>query len=384
MSDPAGRDPGPGSRRPRALDPGGALDLRPLDALRSFKLKLGVLVVAVTSLAALLTWLSQLADLQPLLAIPLVVAIALVITQLLARGMTSPLREMTRAARAMARGDYTQRIHATSHDEVGQLAEAFSAMAAELEQTDRMRRDLVANVSHELRTPVAGLRAQLENLVDGVTQPDPAALSVALSETERLSRLVDHLLDLSRIDAGATSLEREIIELTPFLHEVADAAALAPHGREVRWLIDVEPPELSVAADPARLHQVIANLLDNAMRHSPPGGLIRLTAAEHEGPGPAAVCIDVLDDGPGIAREDRARVFERFQRGGRSDASGGTGLGLAIARWAVSLHGGTIAVLDDPRTDRAARGRSSLIRVLLPRAVADAPAAHGAQGPPAP
>lgn len=343
-----------------------ALDVRPLDALHSFKLKLGVLVLAVTSLTALATWLSLRAGLQPLLAIPLVVGVGLVITQVLARGMTSPLREMTRAARAMARGDYSQRIRATSRDEVGQLAEAFTAMAAELEQTDQMRRDLVANVSHELRTPVAGLRAQLENIVDGVTEPDPAALSVALSETERLSRLVDHLLDLSRIDAGAVALDLEQIELTPFLHEVVDAAALAARGRDVHWVIDVEPAQLSVVADAARLHQVIANLLDNAARHSPPGGRIRVSA--EAGPHPGDISIEVLDDGPGIRREDRARVFERFQRGGRADSSGGTGLGLAIARWAVSLHGGAIAVLDDPRADRAREGRSSRIRVRLPAA----------------
>lgn len=342
------------------------LDVRPLDRFRSFKVKLGVLVVAVVSVSTLLTWVGLRAGLEPILAIPLVVLIAVVFTQLLARGMTSPLREMTGAARAMARGDYTQRIHASSRDEVGQLADAFSTMASELEQTDRMRKDLVANVSHELRTPVAGLRAQLENIVDGVTEPDPAALSVALAETERLSQLVDHLLDLSRIDAGAIELDREEIELTPFLHEVVDGAALAPGARDVRWVIDVEPPGLTARADAARLHQTIANLLDNATRHSPPGGRVHVSAARtaaHDG-----VRIDVHDEGPGIAREDRDLVFERFQRGGGSDTSGGTGLGLAIARWAVGLHGGRIEVIDDPRDELALQGRSSLIRVTLPDA----------------
>ncbi|PZP16550.1 MAG: two-component sensor histidine kinase [Brachybacterium faecium] len=342
------------------------LDVRPLDRFRSFKVKLGVLVVAVVSVSTLLTWVGLRAGLEPILAIPLVVLIALVFTQLLARGMTSPLREMTGAARAMARGDYTQRIRTTSRDEVGQLADAFSTMASELEQTDRMRKDLVANVSHELRTPVAGLRAQLENIVDGVTEPDPAALSVALAETERLSQLVDHLLDLSRIDAGAIELDLEEIELTPFLHEVVDGAALAPGARGVRWVIDVEPPGLTTRADAARLHQTIANLLDNATRHSPPGGRVHVSAARTvRGDG---VRIDVHDEGPGIAREDRDLVFERFQRGGGSDTSGGTGLGLAIARWAVGLHGGRIEVIDDPREKLALQGRSSLIRVTLPDA----------------
>ncbi|GAA1483368.1 sensor histidine kinase [Brachybacterium fresconis] len=355
--------PAPHTARRRVPD---RLDVRPLDSFRSFKVKLGILVGAVVSVAALLTQVSIRAGVQPWLAIPLVVVIALVFTQLLARGMTSPLREMTGAAQAMARGDYTQRIRATSRDEVGQLAAAFSTMASELEQTDEMRRDLVANVSHELRTPVAGLRAQLENLVDGVTDPDPAALEVALAETERLSLLVNHLLDLSRLDAGVVELDLEAIEMTPFLHEVVDAATLAAGGRDVRWIVDVDPADLTVTADAARIHQVIHNLLENAARHSPAGGRIHVRAARTaDGEG---VWIDVHDEGPGIAREDRSRVFERFQRGGYADSSGGTGLGLAIARWAVGLHGGTIEVLDDPRTELARDGRSSLIRVVLPDA----------------
>ena len=340
------------------------LDLRPLDRMGSFKVKLGILVAATVTVAVLLTQLSIRAGVEPLLALPLVVISALVFTQLLARGMTSPLREMTGAAQAMARGDYSRPIRSTSRDEVGQLADAFSTMASELEQTDRMRRDLVANVSHELRTPVAGLRAQLENLVDGVTDPDPAALEVALNETERLSQLVDQLLDLSRLDAGVVDLDLERVELTPFLHEVVDSADLASGGRPVRWIVEVDPPDLALPADPARLHQVIHNLLENAARHSPAGGRIHLTASR-TGDG-TGVQIDVHDEGPGIAREDRDRVFERFQRGGSPDTSGGTGLGLAIARWAVGLHGGTIQVLDDPRSEHAARGRSSLIRVVLP------------------
>ena len=340
------------------------LDVRPLERFGSFKVKLGILVGASVAVAALLTQVSIRAGIEPLLALPLVVIVALVFTQLLARGMTSPLREMTGAARAMARGDYSRTVRTTSRDEVGQLAAAFSTMASELEQTDRMRRDLVANVSHELRTPVAGLRAQLENLVDGVTEPDPAALEVALAETERLSQLVDHLLDLSRLDAGVVELDVEDVELTPFLHEVVDAAALASGGRDVRWIIEVEPADLVVASDAARLHQVIHNLLENAARHSPAGGRIHVSA--HRTAQDDGVRIDVHDEGPGIAREDRSRVFERFQRGGLADASGGTGLGLAIARWAVGLHGGTIEVLDDPRREHAAEGRSSLIRVVLP------------------
>ena len=289
------------------------LDVRPLDRFRSFKVKLGILVGAVVLVAALLTQVSIRAGIEPLLAIPLVVIAALVFTQLLARGMTSPLREITAAARAMARGDYTQRIRSSSRDEIGQLAEAFSTMASELEQTDRMRRDLVANVSHELRTPVAGLRAQLENLVDGVTEPDPAALEVALTETERLSLLVNHLLDLSRLDAGVVELDLEDIELTPFLHEVVDAATLASGGRDVRWIVDVEPADLMVTADAAAIRTCCA---PSRIAHNDPPLAPRRGNQSHRQPRIGTAPIPRCPDqhrgrGP---KPDRARAHRRAVR----------------------------------------------------------------------
>lgn len=357
-------DPRAGTgRRAGVHDTLEALDVRPLSPVRSFKMKMGVLVVAAVAVSAVLTWLSVTASVAPWIAIPVIVVVCLVVTQVLARGMTRPLRQMTAAARAMARGDYAQRIETTSQDEVGQLAEAFTVMARDLEQTDRMRRDLVANVSHELRTPVAALRGQLENLVDGVVPAEEESLEVALHATERLSDLVDHLLDLSRIDAGVADIDAQSITLTPFLREAVDTAALASdaRGRAVRWLIDVQPPDLTAVADPSRLHQVVANLLDNASRHSPSGGRIRVRAGRRTDAD--GVWIEVDDEGPGIPRDERELVFERFQRGGRADSSGGTGLGLAIARWAVELHGGSIEVLD---SERGAGGASSRIRVTLP------------------
>ena len=140
------------------------------------------------------------------LSIPVTVALALGVTQLLAVGMTSPLREMTAAAQRMARGDYSVRVTATSSDEVGELARAFNRMAEDLAAVDRQRRELVANVSHELRTPLTALCAVLENLADGVAEPDPATLRAALDQAERLSALVTDLLDLSRVDAGKAPL----------------------------------------------------------------------------------------------------------------------------------------------------------------------------------
>jgi signal transduction histidine kinase len=260
---------------------------------------------------------------------------------------------MTAAARRMAHGDYSFRVRASSRDEVGQLATAFNQMAADLAAADRQRRDLIANVSHELRTPVTALHAVLENIVDGVSEPDPATLRTALAQTERLGLLVSELLDLSSIEAGAFTLDREKLPLAPLLAEViAEAEVMtAALGRGVRFTTSIEPAGATVLADRARLHQVLFNLLDNAARHGPAGGEVRVSARVV----PGATVLEIQDEGPGIPEADRATVFDRFTRGGRTDG-GGTGLGLAIARWVIDLHGGTIAVADP----------GSRIRVVLP------------------
>ncbi len=223
----------------------------------------------------------------------------------------------------------------------------------------------MANVSHELRTPVTALRATLENLVDGVSEPDPATLTTALAQTERLGTLVTQLLDLSRLEAGVVPLEARELTVASFLEDAVNEARLADAavGRTVRWQVDVEPVDLVVPADPARLHQVIANLLDNAARHSPPEGQVQVRAGRVGDGAQAAVFLEVHDEGPGIAAADRDRVFERFHRAGAAQSvTGGTGLGLAIARWAVELHGGRIAVADTEPGTRGCR-----IDVEIPR-----------------
>ncbi|MBM2616983.1 HAMP domain-containing histidine kinase [Actinoplanes sp. LDG1-06] len=271
--------------------------------------------------------------------------IGVTIVQFLARGMTSPLREMTAAARSMAQGDYDRRVRATSADEVGELAAAFNQMAADLAAADRQRRELIANVSHELRTPITALQGLLENIVDGVAKAEPAMMQTALAQTERLGRLVTELLDLSRIDAGVAPLKRHPIDVPAFLDGVVREAEVnaAGSGRDVNFTI-VSAAALVVPGDRERLHQVFANLLDNAARHSPPGGTVQVRAQRHD----HHVLIAVADEGEGIPPEERDRVFERFTRGERP-GGGGTGLGLAIARWVVQLHHGTIAAVDPER-----------------------------------
>lgn len=322
---------------------------RPLDPLASFKMKVGALVGGAILLASATFWVGASWPFRYALLAALLTSLTL--TQLLAHGMTSPLRQMTAAARAMAGGDYSRRVRATSRDEVGQLAAAFNQMSADLGAADEYRRGVIANVSHELRTPIAALRALLENVVDGVADPTEVTMRHALTQAERLGDLVSDLLDLSRVEGGAIPLCRRRFALQGFLDDAVAAVRLVRDGITV--VVQVAPQGLAITADPARLRQVVVNLVDNATRHSPPGGRVRLQATAV----PGAVVVDVTDEGPGIDPGERERVFERFGRG--ESADGGTGLGLAIARWAVELHDGTIDVADHAPGCR--------IRVMIPQ-----------------
>lgn len=310
---------------------------RPLDPFASFKVKMGLLVASAITLAAFTFWIG--ASWQFRYALLAALATSLILTQFLAHGMTSPLRQMTAAARAMARGDYSARVRATSRDEIGQLAKAYNQMAADLGAADEYRRGLIANVSHELRTPITALHALLENIVDGIAEPDAKTMQMALSQTERLSELVTNLLDLSRLEGGAISLQPKSFRVDDFLEDAIGHVAVAGAGAHVS--VRVSPSDLKAVADPARLRQVVVNLVDNALRHSPAGAPVSVLARPAPGSG---LRLEVCDAGPGIPPDERGRVFQRFTRGATS--AGGTGLGLAIARWAVELHGGSIEVMD--------------------------------------
>lgn len=279
---------------------------------------------------------------QLLVAGAIAAAISLFVARWLARGMTKPLRDMAQAARKMERGDYGQRVHTASRDEVGQLAEAFNRMSAELEGVERLRRDLVANVSHELKTPISALRAHLENLLDGVERPDPETLQVMLTQSERLSRLVEQLLDLSRLESGDVPLDRQQVALAPLVSEVLSEIEVTRSGRGVAVESEVAADLPPVFADRERMHQVLFNLLDNAVRFTPEGGEVKVSAVRKNGH-----CeVKVADTGPGIEPEHLPRLFERFYRvdTARSREDGGTGIGLAIARSVVEAHGGHIRV----------------------------------------
>jgi signal transduction histidine kinase len=298
----------------------------------------------------------------------------LLITQFVAHGLTAPLDEMNTVAKGISHGDYTRRVRgADRRDELGDLASTINRMADDLEAEDWHRKELIANVSHELRTPIAALRAVLENVVDGVSDANPETMLTALRQTERLGRLTETLLDLSRLDNGVVPLRARRFEVWPYLSGVLKEANLASSQRDtgsgsgrhtrtdVHLHLDVSPPELTAHADAERLHQVVANLIDNAVKHSPPHG--RVTVRARRGEQPESLDLEVRDEGPGIPEQERHRVFERFNRGTAPPphgpgSDGGTGLGLAIARWAVDLHGGRIGVAESDR--------GCLIRVTLP------------------
>ncbi|WP_210437515.1 DUF4153 domain-containing protein [Nocardioides xinjiangensis] len=328
-----------------------------LDTVSSLKVKLGLLVAASVVTAVALTLLGSAADVPAVLVLPVSVALALGVTQLLAAGMVAPLRRMTEVSRAMARGDYSGRVRTNATDEVGQLAAAFNRMAEDLATVDRERRDLIATVSHELRTPLTAMTALLENLADGVVPADPEHLRAALDEAQRLGGLVEDLLQLSRLEAGVVDLDRQDVTLRTVVEE--SVRQVRATGRSRGFDLRV-PHRLVVTADPTRLRQLLVNVLDNAARHAPADTDVRVVAGQDHGER-AGWWLEVTDDGGGVAPEDRERVFERFG----TDGAGGTGLGLAVARWVAQLHGGTLRFLDP------ASGQGARLRLHVPATVQD-------------
>lgn len=316
----------------------------------SLRAELTILIVVSSVLAFKLAWIATMIGLNGWIAPPIAIASTQVFTYVTSRHLTRPLAQMIDAAHAMAEGDYSARVHIkkNSRDEVGELADAFNIMADELEHADQMRRDMIANVSHELRTPVSALQAMVENMADGIVEPTPANLESILTQTHRLSDLISFLLDLSRLEAGAASLEIVPINLAEFISETTGPLeyADAGHGHTIEQRI---PDDLNLEGDEARLHQLFTNIIANALKHSPDNTAI-LIEAHGDGTNDTVV-VNVVNFGSHIPESVRNDIFRRFVKGksGPGTESGGTGLGLSIARWAAQLHGGTVQVIDDPR-----------------------------------
>jgi signal transduction histidine kinase len=276
-------------------------------------------------------------------------ALALLLGALLAQGLTRPLRQMTQATRAVAAGDLAQQVRVDSRDELGELARDFNQMARALQTAEAQRQQLLADTAHDLRTPISVIRSHLEAMLDGVFPATPDNLALVHEETLRLGRLVEDVRTLSLMESGQASLELAALDVTALARRAVAAFAPLAEADGVTLTLEAEPTP-PVQADGARIHQVLANLLANALRYAPQGEQSAPTVRVLVQQAGGAVRVSVSDNGPGLTAAQQAQVFERFWRGdaARSRGQGGSGLGLAIARGIVQAHGGALSVSSPP------------------------------------
>jgi two-component system sensor histidine kinase BaeS len=284
-----------------------------------------------------------------------VLLVAIGVTVLVGMRLVGPLRALTAAAVRMRGGDDGARVRVTGRDEIASLGAAFNDMAEHRRRTESLRRAMVGDIAHEMRTPVTNIRGWLEAADDGVVPLDKELVTSLLEEAVLLQHVIDDLQDLSAADAGELRLHPQPVDVAEILHAVADAFAPAAERAGVALAVAARPAPLT--ADPIRLRQAVGNLVTNAIRHTPPGGRVTLSARTAG----SQIAIDVADTGPGIPAEQRALVFERFWRAekSRSRQTGGSGLGLAIVRKLTEAHGGTVTVASTP-------GEGATFTLLLP------------------
>ncbi len=282
---------------------------------------------------------------------------ALALALVLSRQITRPLSRLATATREVAGGNLSTRIEKFGGDEIGQVGEAFNSMAAALQRQEEVRQAMMADIAHELRTPLSVLRGNVEAMLDGLVEPNAEQLQVLHGQSMTLGRLVEDLRTLSLASAGQLGLERRPVDLAGLADGVASElqGAAEECGVDLRVRSSGEIPP--VDGDSGRLAQVLRNLLDNALRYTPPGG--QVTASVEAGRNEVTVLVS--DTGSGITAEDLPHVFDRFYRAdpSRSRSSGGSGLGLAIAKQLVEAHGGRIWAESGP-------GRGSVFAFALP------------------
>ncbi len=288
--------------------------------------------------------------------------LGLLLGLLVSRSLTAPLRRLAEAARAVAGRDFSRRVKEEGGAELVEVAQSFNQMTAALEESERLRRNMVADVAHELRNPLSVLQGNLQAILDDVYSLDKAEISRLYDETHLLSRLVDDLRELALADAGQLRLNSQPTVAASIIENTADNLSMAAEEEGISLSVQLPPDLPSVQADPDRLAQVLRNLLVNALRHTPSGGSVVVRAAPVAG----AVEIAVADTGEGIPPQDLPRIFDRFWRGDRARARdnrwpGSTGLGLSVARSLVEAQGGRIWA-------ESTVGQGSTFHFTLPRA----------------
>jgi len=267
-------------------------------------------------------------------------AAGIILSLFLLRHITSPLRRLDTAAKRIAAGKLDERVAIKTSDEIGDLASSFNDMAESLERAEEAKRRMIADISHELRTPLTAIRTALDGLRDGLVEPGEKTYAALQNRVILLARLVADLHQLALADAGRLSIERRptrVEEITDGIIETI-GAQLEDSRISLDRSIDPELPKVEV--DRHRIEQVLLNLLVNAIRHTPEGGRIRISA---EKAGPDRILVSVCDSGPGIKSSDLPYIFERFYRADEARTSeGGAGLGLPIAKALIEAHGGRI------------------------------------------
>ena len=292
--------------------------------------------------------------------------VAVLVSLLVSRQVVAPVREIMLASQRISEGHYNERVQVPGDvskdelDELSQLALRFNRMAASLEQTEVMRRQLIADVTHELRTPLTAVKGSMEGLIDGVLPADEGTFQQIISEAERLQRLVNDLQELSRVEAGAYELNIHSIRVSDLLTTIK--ARLGRQFEEKGVILEITLPNdlLQVLADEDRIGQVLLNLVGNALQYTPPGGKVQVTATAQRD----EVYIAVSDSGMGIPAEHLPHLFTRFYRvdKSRSRAGGGSGIGLTIAKYLVEAQGGSIWAQSE------GAGRGSTFTFSLPTA----------------
>ena len=284
--------------------------------------------------------------------------LALGLGTILARTLTHPLRDLTAAIHAMAKGNLKQHVSVKSRDELGELAAAFNQMSADLDRLNLSRRQMTADIAHDLRSPLTVIGGYVESMRDGVFKPTPERLDIIHAEVQHLQRLVDDLRTLSQADAGVLSLNRVPVRPLDLLERMAKSYEHQAAQKKVALEVQAQAELPEINLDPDRMTQVFGNLISNSLRYTPAGGRILLAAGQEKD----GLAFSVQDNGQGISAEALPHIFDRFYRADPARNQGSeSGLGLAIARSIVEAHSGSISAESEV-------GKSTKIKLVFPLA----------------